>query len=270
MTGWDVETVSSHATSGRSGRGAPTVTRQAADLGMQPTMPMKVARPQAGRVAMGALFGSVALFAGLLVWRQGQSNAVESAPPVVTAAPPRTDSAAQPSLSPSPNAAGGAAKPTAADSARLASAAATKKVAGTRDTTKKSKPAATPSPATPLAKTTVPPTPVSDEQGIHDVLDHFTVVMGNGEVSIRNAFPGMPPTLLENLKTIFTNTDRVSARSQQGPPSINGDRAEVQLNVTFSFQRRGSPQPETAMQRYEATLTKRGAQWELSGLSQRP
>jgi hypothetical protein len=261
MTGWDVETVSSHATAARTGRGAPTVTRQAADLGMQPTMPIKIERLHAGRVAMGALFGSVALFAGLLVWRQGQSNAVESAPPVVSTSP-RTDSAAQRSLS-------APAKPATVDSMRPAPGAAAKKVAGARDSAKKNKPAAkSAAPTTPLAKTTVPPPPVSDETAIDDALGHFTVVMGNGEVSIRNAFPGMPAPLLENLKTIFTNTDKVSARSTHPAPTINGDHAEVVLTVSFQFQRRGSPQPETAVLKYDATLTKRGTQWELTGLAQ--
>jgi serine/threonine-protein kinase len=270
MSGWEVES-SSAQVSVRTGRGAPTVTQEAADLGMQPTIVLKIERPNARRVAVGALIGSVALFGGMYLWQQRQSGIVEAAaPPVVAPAradttPPVTTIAQAPkdTVQPPPT------TRAAAESARRTPVVTPppKKAVTKRDTASKAAQKAAQRSAPPVMPTT--PAANSDEAAIHDALDRFSVAMGNGEVSIRNAFPGIPAAILENLKMIFAQSDRVSARSSQGEPSIAGDHAEVALAVQLQYQRRNSPVVETYKQNYTATLTKHrnGTQWELTGLA---
>jgi hypothetical protein len=265
MTGWDVDTVSSHV-SIRSGRGAPTVTRQAADLGMQPTMVMKIERPNAGRVAVGALIGSVALFGGMYLWRQRQSDVLEPTvrPPIVAAA--RIDSTRPASVAVPPPKDTVQPQPTkrvVVDTPRPAPVVTPppKKSVTKRDS---SKTVANKPPEKPPA-----PPATTDETAIHETLDRFATAMGNGEVSIRNAFPGMPQALLENLKMIFAQADQVSAKSAPGDPVITGDHAEVPFTVHFQYRRRGNPVPETFDPKYTATLTKDGTQWKLTGLALR-
>ena len=262
MSGWEVESPSSVQMSIRSGRGAPTVMREVADPSMQPTMVMRINRPSAGRVAVGTLVGSMALFGGLFLWHQRAEPVEPTSPPfvatqhadsakvlsVASIAQVPKDSSQTPLVT----------KRVVADSPRRAPAvhAPQKKVAVNTDTT--SKAAAKPAPAVNV-----------DEDAIHETLERFATAMGNGEVAIMNAFPGMPRMLLGNVKQIFVNAEKISASSQQGPPTITGDRAEVSFIVHFKYQRRNSPVDETATQKYDATLKKNGAQWELTGLTQR-
>src|SRR5581483_5455426 len=70
-----------------SGPGAPTVTRES-DPTLRPTVRMKVERPNATRVAVGALIGSVVLFAGLFAWRQQQSARDAAAAQAAAVKPP--------------------------------------------------------------------------------------------------------------------------------------------------------------------------------------
>jgi serine/threonine-protein kinase len=264
MSGWDVDVVSAPHVAVRSGRGAPTVTRAAADLGMQPTMVMKIKRPSAGRVAIGAVIGSVLVFGGMYLWRQQQAD-IESATraPAVASVPTDTSRPGVPGAqAPKDTAQRQSLKP--ADSGRKAtSVTPPKKSSAKRDTTGAAQ-------VKPPQKAPVASAPAnSDEAAIQETLDRLTTAMGNGEVSIRNAFAGMPQPLLDNLKQMFAQSDKVSAKSDAGTPTMSGDHAEVSYNVHFEFRRRGSPLPETFHQRYTATLTKEGAQWKLTGLALR-
>ncbi|MGH7616836.1 MAG: protein kinase domain-containing protein [Gemmatimonadaceae bacterium] len=269
MSGWDLEAVSGHAPT-RSGRGAPTVTRQAADLGMQPTMPMKIERPSAGRVAVGTLLGSVALFAGLLVWRERQADNAGAASLPAAVAHSRADSTAV-IQAPKDTSQAGLAKARVVDTSRPAAASitATAPKRAAHDTSGKT---AHKSNKSASASPKAPPPPVQnpDETAIHDVLEHLAISMGNGDVAIRNAFAGTPAPLLDNLQQIFANADHVRATLQEGTPSISGDHAEVPFNVQFQFNRHGSPLPEGAKQSYSAALQRRNGQWELTSLVQRP
>jgi serine/threonine-protein kinase len=270
MSGWGIEAISA-PNAARTSRGGPTVTSDAADLGMLPTMVLKINRPSAGRVALGTLLGSIALFGGIL-WRQRQADVLEPAPAQQEASPVRTDTAqvSQPVSTPAPpkdTAHAPAVKPVAVvDSPRRAPAAvlppSSKKPAGSDTSDKVAGKAA--SKSAPLA-----PAPSSDEAAIRDALDRFATAMGNGEVSMRNAFPGMPGALLDNLRPIFAQTDKVSAKAVQGTPAISGNQAEVLFSVHFQYQRRGIPVPETFNPNYTATLTKEGGQWKVTGLSPR-
>jgi eukaryotic-like serine/threonine-protein kinase len=273
MAGWDVEAISAATFAVRSGRGAPTVTRQAADLGMQPTMVLKIERPNAGRIAVGALIGSMVLFGGMYVWRQRQADVAEQArPPVV--APALTDSTRQPvgvAQTRKDSAASGAprvGKSAAAETSRRTPVVTPppKKTVAKHDTSAASANKAAPKPSAPAPVATQA---TDDETGIQETLDRFATAMGNGEVSIRNAFPGMPQPLLENLKTIFAQADKVSARATQGAPSISGDHAEVSFTVHFQYHRLGNPVPETFNPTYTATLTKDAGHWKLTGLALR-
>src|SRR5215467_2449642 len=93
MSGWDPERISAPNASVRTSRGAPTVTSDAADLGMLPTMVLKINQNNAGRVAFVALVASVMLFGGMFLWRQRQADVPESAPAQIVTPPVRTDSA---------------------------------------------------------------------------------------------------------------------------------------------------------------------------------
>ena len=76
--------------------------------------------------------------------------------------------------------------------------------------------------------------------------------------------------LLGNVKQIFVTCGEDFRELAAGArPTITGDRAEVSFTVHFKYQRRDSPVDETATHKYDATLTKHGAQWELTGLTQR-
>jgi len=267
MSGWDLDNPSSVQMSIRSGRGAPTVMREVADPSMQPTMVMRINRPSAGRIAIGTLVGSMALFSGLFLWHQRTEATAEAegtrAPivfrharkdslkaPATSVAEAPKDSTQTPPLT----------KRLVADSPRKAPVAhtPTKKVAATIDTASKA------------ATLKAAPTPANaDEEAIHETLDRFATAMGNGEVAIMNAFPAMPRMLLGNVKQIFVNAEKVSATAQQGTPTITGDRAEVWFTVLFKYQRRNSPVDETVPQRYDATLKRNGGQWEITGLTQR-
>jgi eukaryotic-like serine/threonine-protein kinase len=280
MSGWDVGSISAPVTI-RSGRGAPTMTQEAADLGMQPTMVLKIGRRSAGRVAVGAFLGSMALFGGMYLWRQRQP----AGPMTPSAAAATTDTTRPVATSvPTPNETVRSSRQGPADSASQVAVGSptSKKPVGKRDTARVpgganvssvsgvSSAAAKP-PATKPAPVTTPVAPSAspDEMAIHDALERFSVAMGNGEVSMRNAFPGIPAPILDNLKMIFAQSDKVTARSSQGDPSINGDRAEVPFAVQIQYQRRNSPVVETYKQNYTATLTKQrnGTQWELTGLA---
>ncbi len=263
MSGWELDSPSSVQMSIRSGRGAPTVMREVADPSMQPTMVMRIVRPNARRIALGTLVGSVALFSGLYMWHQ-RSEPVDAEPTRASiVAPPHANSQKPPAaVAEAPKDTAQAPPQTkrlVVDSPRRTPVVhtPTKKVAVTPDTT----PRVVAKPAAAIAS--------SDEDAIHETLDRFATSLGNGEVAIMNAFPGMPRALLGNVKQIFVNAEKVSASSQQGPPTITGDRAEVSFTVLFKYQRRNSPVDETALQRYDATLRKNGGQWELTGLTQR-
>jgi len=266
MSGWELDSPSSVQMSIRSGRGAPTVMREVADPSMQPTMVMRINRPSAGRIALGTLVGSMALFGGLFMWHQRAETTLDAeATRTPAIAHTRTNSAkptAPATVVQAPkDTAQVLTKRIAADSPRRTPVVRTptKKAVASVDTSSKV-----------TAKTAAAPAPGNaDEEAIHETLDRFATAMGNGEVSIMNAFPGMPRMLLGNVKQIFVNAEKVSASAQQGQPTITGDRAEVSFTVLFKYQRRNSPVDETVPQRYDATLRRNGGRWELTGLTQR-
>src|SRR5215831_2422923 len=272
MSGWDLERISPPNVSVRTSRGAPTVTSDAADLGMLPTIVLKINQNNAGRVAFGALVASVLLFGGMFLWRQRQLDVPESAPSQLVT-PVRTDSSRSEHAVANPAPPVDTAHAPALKNAPVVDSPAQARVTSIPTFPKKA-------PLTPdtsertLTKVTSKPSPAapppsSDDAAIREALDRFAIAMGNGEVSIRNAFPGMPTALLDNLRPMFAQTDKVSAKSTQGAPSISGDHAEVAFSVHFQYQRRGIPVPETFNPNYTATLTKDGGQWKVTGLSPR-
>jgi len=271
LSGWDPSGPSPGVPL-RSPRGAPTVLRPAADPSMQPTMPMKIQRPNAARIAIGASVGSALLLGGLFVWSQRELSFATPLSPALTQAqatprPQPTGAAASPGagLPPKPTATSNTSRGVAHPGAGKVAPPPAATVAANRK-----KPAATDTATKAPGKPAAPATPESpDQTEIRQALDHFAVAMGNGEVAIHTAFPEMPPTLLEGLRTFFATAQNVHAKPLPGEATITGDHAEVPLTLKFDYQRRGSTVTETFQQSYQASLTRRFGHWQLSGLSKK-
>ena len=94
---------------------------------------------------------------------------------------------------------------------------------------------------------------------------------GHGEVAIRDAFPEMPPPILEPLKNFLAKVDNVTAKPIYGTTTINGDKAELEIHADVSaYMYRDSKAPGTAQFKYRATLARHKDRWEITDLTTIP
>jgi serine/threonine-protein kinase len=233
-------------------RGAPTVIHASADPAMQPTIPIKLSDTSPTRIFVGSVIGSAIVLGSVYLWsrwdmRQIATNTtpVETRPAPIVTTPP--DTTLFPTTTPV-----------------VAETTTAVPVTGAKEP-----PAKTESTATKVAppkKAALPP----DEAAIQETLRHFAMSVGNGEVAVRNEFPGIPNQLLEGLRQIYSQNERIRATAQLGKPTITGTHAEVAFLLRLSYVDRTSKQPGTFPFRYHATLTKRDNKWELTDLSALP
>jgi Serine/threonine protein kinase len=252
LSGWDPASLRASV---KSSRVTPTVMRLETDPAMRPTVRMKRHRDSITRIVVSIVIGSGAVFASLLLWslwsrntelKQAQPTAVPSLPPITVAAPtpapipPRTKDSLHSTPKPTPR----------------RRAAVTKTPAASVDSTAESAPAAS----------QVAP----EEEAIHKPLDRLALAMGNGEIAIRNAYPGMPQPLLEPLKGFFTRVKDLRAEPVYGPATITDDKAQLDYTLKLNYRLLDSNSPGFATLKYRATLARHGDLWEITDLTTLP
>jgi serine/threonine protein kinase len=248
LAGW--EPAHAAPVSARVPRGAPTVIHASADPAMQPTIPIKLSDTSPKRILIGSVVVSAIVIGGAFVWSQWDMRraatttlpapvATQPAAPVDSAAPDTTTTTLP--------------QPIVAESVTVPPTKATttpKTEAGTKA----------------AKRPALPP----DEAAIQETLTHFAMAVGNGEVAVRNEFPGIPTQLLDGLKQIYSQNERIKATAQLAKPAIAGAHAEVTFVLRLSYVDRTSKQPGTFPFRYRATMAKRDGKWELTDLSALP
>jgi hypothetical protein len=127
-------------------------------------------------------------------------------------------------------------------------------------------------PSTESLSKVAPKKPVAqtDDMAIQETLNHFAMAVGNGEVAVRTEYPTIPTQLIDGLRQIYSQNERIKATAQFGKPTITGTRAEVAFVLRLSYVDRTSKQPGTFPFRYRATMIKRDGKWELTDLAALP
>lgn len=252
LSGWDPASLRASV---KSTRVTPHVTPLASDPAMRPTVRLKRHRDSITRVVVGTILGSGAVFAGLLLWslwsrdlevttQPQATNNIPTVPPITVVSP------TAPPLTPP---AKDTTKPKAATTKKQANPPA-KSAAAVADS-------AAPVPA--AAATDV----ASEDAAIRVPLERFAGSIGRGETSIRDAFPDIPPALLDQLKGFLAKVDVQTVKPFYGPPTINGDKAELKLTLNVNFIYRDSKTPGRVTLNYRASLSRRGEAWELADLT---
>jgi serine/threonine protein kinase len=234
------------SSSARNPRAAPTVIGSTFDLGMQPTVAMELAKASPKRVVFGSLAGSVVLLSGLFLWSQRSALSSAQQPPVTVVSP----------AAPAPIASAPIADTTtkAVVDSSAAAAAIKPPAAKAESSTRTAK------------KPELPP----EEAAIRRTLDHFAMVVANGEIAVQKEFPAISPSLLDGLRRIYNQNEQIKTRATYGTLSIEGTRAELPYSVRLNYQDRSSKQPGTFLFQLRAVLIKRAGKWEIADLAQAP
>jgi len=231
-------------------RGAPTVIHASADPAMQPTIPIRRSSSSSKGILFGSLLLSAMVVGGVFAWSRWElRRAMRTAPPVVTTSPVVASVPVDTATTTPPP----------------------PKAAVTDSVDSLAKSASTTPRAESLGKLAPKrPTPPTDDTAIQETLNHFAMAVGNGEVAVRTEFPTIPTQLIEGLRQIYSQNERIKAAAQLGKPTITGTRAEVAFVLRLSYVDRTSKQPGTFPFRYRATMIKRDGKWELTDLSALP
>ena len=224
LAGWEPAHAAPMVFSARVPRGAPTVIHATADPAMQATIPIKRSHTSSKRILLGSVLVSAIMVGAVFVWSRWEMGRAErTGPPVVTTTP----------VAPSP-----------VDTTTTAPTTPKPAVAESADAAEKS--ASTPPRAESLGKVAPKkPSGSADELAIQETLNHFAMAVGNGEVAVRTEYPNIPAQLIEGLRQIYSQNERIKATAQLGKPTITGTRAEVAFVLRLSYVDRTSKQPGT-------------------------
>jgi eukaryotic-like serine/threonine-protein kinase len=255
LGGWDPQSITAPR---RATGGVPAAADPAADVALQPTMPLRRQRMKPAGIAMGAVLGVAILGGGVALWSHNapapQTNvpAPATPSPTGTAAKNRqvTDSVRSPvasSTSPSM-----AAHP---DSSRPKASAAERSTKTAESSTDR-----------PPAKTPAIPREITAP------LEKFTRAIKSEDIAnVEEAYRSISPKMVDSYsRQIFQPTSIISAHSTFENLSVDGDRAVLLYTVTlkFNYKNTGQTGSQNQMQlRYRATLAKRDKKWVIQELA---
>jgi len=208
---------------------APTakIERQSADSSPRRTIRLPPRRTHGGGVGVGVGIGAAILLAAVLMWSR-----LRETPPV---APSASDSVA--AVTPLPSPGGG-------------SSASPRGQAN----------AATPVDTSGLVKP--PPAVVSETLALRRPLQAYSDAIRTGDINqVRAVYPGVT----EKFGGFLADIEHIRTRPTFGPPTINGDRAELEFTLVLRYDSR-STKNQTARLDYHAVLARHDSVWTIQEL----